>query len=197
MLKKVWNVATTILVIVMVVLAILLVGVRLVGVQPYAVLSGSMSPAYPVGALIYVKPTEAQEVRVGDAITFHLDNTTMVATHRVIRIDAENSCFYTKGDANEAADGQPVYFDRLIGIPAFSIPVLGYIANAITTPPGLFIAILTAVVILAMTFLPGLVTKAGKQGGCDEEGIAEDSKADSQKHRRGARAAVKRELTVK
>lgn len=172
MMKKVWNVISAILVSMIVILAILLVGVRLAGVQPYAVLSGSMSPTFSVGALIYVKPAQPQEVSVGDPITFKLDGTSVVATHRVVRIDAENQCFYTKGDANESPDGQPVTFDHLIGIPAFSIPLLGYISNFITTPPGLFIAIATVLAIVAFSFLPGIVEKAEKS---DHEDINEKS----------------------
>ena len=43
-LKKAWDIITTILVIAVVVFVILLAGVRLVGLKPYAVLSGSMEP---------------------------------------------------------------------------------------------------------------------------------------------------------
>ena len=45
-LKTVWNVITTVLVALVVVLAILLVGVRVVDLTPYVVLSGSMEPTY-------------------------------------------------------------------------------------------------------------------------------------------------------
>ena len=108
--KKIWNVLSVILVALVVILAVLLVGVRLVGLQPYTVLSGSMEPTYPVGSLIYVKATDPQDVEVGQPITFVLNEDLVVATHRVIEIDEENQHFYTKGDANEAADGQPVHF---------------------------------------------------------------------------------------
>lgn len=40
--KKTLNIITTMLVVIAVLLAVLLVGVRLVGLQPYTVLSGSM-----------------------------------------------------------------------------------------------------------------------------------------------------------
>ena len=53
--KKVWNVVSSILVSLAVLLAVLLVGVRLVGLRPYTVLSGSMEPTYHTGSLIYVK----------------------------------------------------------------------------------------------------------------------------------------------
>ncbi|MBE6995808.1 MAG: S26 family signal peptidase, partial [Ruminococcaceae bacterium] len=43
-IKKAWNVFTSILVAIVVIGAIALVGVRLVGVQVFTVLSGSMEP---------------------------------------------------------------------------------------------------------------------------------------------------------
>ena len=56
--KKIWDWISGILVAVVVLLAIALVGVRVVGLQPYVVLSGSMEPAYHVGSLIYVKSVD-------------------------------------------------------------------------------------------------------------------------------------------
>lgn len=143
-----------------VVLAILLAGVRLVGLRPFVVLSGSMEPAYHVGALIYVKGCQPEDVQVGDAITFVLDENLTVATHRVVRIDAENQHFYTKGDANNAEDGAPVYFKNLIGRPVFTIPRLGYLSNWLTNPPGMYIAIAAGAVFLILLFLPDALKKA-------------------------------------
>lgn len=54
-LKKIWNVISTILVALVVLLALLLVGARVVGLQVFTVLSGSMEPTYHTGSLIYVK----------------------------------------------------------------------------------------------------------------------------------------------
>lgn len=153
MYKKVWNGISAVLLSLMVVLAVLLAGVRLVGIRPYAVTSGSMVPVYPVGSLLYVRSAEARDVAVGDPITFYLDGDT-VATHRVIGIDAENGCFYTKGDANASADGSPVPFDALIGMPVFCLPVLGYFSYVITRPPGLYIALCAAAVLVLATFIP-------------------------------------------
>lgn len=94
--QKVWNAVTTVLVILVVILALLLVGVRLVGLRPMCVLSGSMEPTYHTGSLIYVKPCAPEDVQVGDAITFVLNEDLDVVTHRVISIDAENEHFYTQ-----------------------------------------------------------------------------------------------------
>ena len=63
--KKLWRVCTTVLVALAVALAALLALVRLFGLTPYCVLSGSMGPAYPTGALLYVRTCAASDVQVG------------------------------------------------------------------------------------------------------------------------------------
>ena len=106
MIKKIGNVVTTVLVVAVVLLAIALVGVRLFGLQVYTVLSGSMEPAYPVGALLYDKKVDPAQLGPGDVITFMLDEETIV-THRIVEVvpDEEDPSvirFRTKGDANAA-----------------------------------------------------------------------------------------------
>ena len=48
-IKKVWNVVSSILVALVVILALLLVGARVAGLQVFTVLSGSMEPTYHTG----------------------------------------------------------------------------------------------------------------------------------------------------
>ena len=160
-LKKLWNVVSRILVALVVLLAIALVGVRLVGIKTYAVVSGSMEPTYPTGSLLYVKSIDIKELKVGDAITFMADEDT-VATHRIIEIipDEEDSSvlrFRTQGDANETADGTPVHYKNIIGKPVFAIPYLGYFAHFVQNPPGLYLAIGFAVVLVLLVFLPDML----------------------------------------
>ena len=107
-LKTVWNVITTVLVAAVVVLAILLVGVRVTGLTPYVVLSGSMEPTYHTGSLIYVKKVDPFTIEPGTPITFMMSED-VIATHRVVGVvpDEEDSTvirFRTKGDANDAED---------------------------------------------------------------------------------------------
>ena len=173
--KKIWNVISTVLVVLVVLLAVALVGVRLVGIKTYAVISGSMEPTYPTGSLLYVKSVNAQELRVGDAITFMLDEDT-VATHRIIEIipDDEDSSilrFRTQGDANDTPDGTPVHYKNIIGKPVFAIPYLGYFAHFVQNPPGLYLAIGFAAVLVVIVFLPDMLE--GKKGKDKEP--AEDS----------------------
>lgn len=157
--KKIWNTVSTVIVVLVVIAAVFLMGSRLMGLQVYNVISGSMEPTYSKGDLLYVKAVDPDSVRVGDPITFVLNENLTVATHRVISIDAEKRTFTTKGDANESPDKSPVHFNNLIGVPQFSIPLLGYVSDYIQHPPGTYVAIGTVVVLLALAFLPDLVKK--------------------------------------
>lgn len=126
-------------------LAMLLVGVRLVGLRPYAVLSGSMQPTYPTGSLLYVRSVDTATLRKGDAISFLLDENTVV-THRIVEVlpdpeDATIVRFRTQGDANAAPDGAPVHARNVLGQPVFAIPYMGYVATALQSPPGSYVAI--------------------------------------------------------
>lgn len=167
--KKIWNVVTTVLVAAVVLLAVALVGVRLFGLQVYTVLSGSMEPAYPVGSLLYDKKVDPAALRPGDVITFMLDEETIV-THRIVEVvpDEEDSSvlrFRTKGDANAAEDGGLVHYKNVLGTPVLTIPKLGYFADFIQHPPGLYLAVAFGAVLLLLTFLPDLLDGGKKKKG--------------------------------
>ncbi len=153
-LKKIWNIVSTALVVLMVLCAVFLMGSRLLGFRVFTVLSGSMQPTYSEGDLLYVKQTAPNNIAVGDPITFVVNENLVVATHRVVRIDAENQRFYTKGDANEIEDQDPVHYNNVIGVPKFAIPLLGYVSNYIQNPPGMYITIAAFAVLIVLVFLP-------------------------------------------
>ena len=159
-IKKIWNGFTTVIVAVVVVLAILMAGARVVGLRVFTVLSGSIEPTYHVGALIYVKSVDYTELEAGDVITFMLDENT-VATHRITEVvpdedDPDVLRFRTKGDANDSEDASLVHYKNVIGTPVFTIPCLGYVANYIQNPPGTYIAIAVGAILLLLVFLPDL-----------------------------------------
>ena len=169
-LKKVWNIVSTVLVALMVILVLLLAGARLLGMQVFTVLSGSMEPTYHTGSLIYVKKIDTADIQPGTVITFMLDEDT-VATHRVVAVvpDEEDPTvvrFRTKGDANDSEDGSLVHYKNVIGTPIFTIPGLGYVANYIQQPPGTYVAISAGAVLLLLVFLPDvLAPEKGKKAG--------------------------------
>lgn len=158
-LKKIWDVVSTALVILIVLCAVFLMGSRLMGYRVFNVISGSMEPVYSVGDLIYVKEVNVNDIEVGTPITFVLNEDLVVATHRVVEIDAENQHFYTKGDANDTADSSPVHFNNVIGVPQFSIPLLGYVSDFIQNPPGMYITLGVGAVLIIAVFLPDFVGK--------------------------------------
>ena len=166
-LKKTWNIITTILVALVAILTVLLVGARVVGLQVFSVLSGSMEPTYHTGALIYVKKVDPSTIQTGQVITFLLDEDT-TATHRVVDIvpdedDPSVLRFRTKGDANQAEDGELVHYKNVVGTPVFSIPYLGYVAEYIRRPPGTYALVAVVALLLFLLILPEVF--AGKKKG--------------------------------
>ena len=132
----------------MVVLALIMVGAKLMGGGTYTILSGSMEPTYHVGSLIIVQPVDHKELKVGDPITFTIAEDRVV-THRIVDIK-DYEWFTTKGDANEVEDASPTYYENIIGKPIFSIPYLGYLIYLIKYPPGRYVAIFFGILLIAI-----------------------------------------------
>ncbi len=107
----------------------------LFGYRYYTVLTGSMSPTYKVGDMIFVKLSDASEINVGDVITFNpSQDSDAYLTHRVAeKLDnyegAGVTCYRTKGDANDVGDSFLIDSSRVIGKVTFGIPGLGYVVR--------------------------------------------------------------------
>ena len=144
---------TTALVVVAVVFAFLISGIRLFGFQVYGVLTGSMEPTYPTGSLIYVQQVDYNDLKLRDVITFSSGKS--IVTHRIIEVVPNGSSvqFRTKGDANEDPDASLVGPAQVIGRVSFCIPHLGNIANYIQNPPGLYVAIAVGVLLIAFVVI--------------------------------------------
>ncbi len=172
-IKKIWNRISGVLVGIVVLLAIALVGVRLIGLKPFVVLSGSMRPTYEVGSLIYVRSVDYKELEVGDPITYMASQDTVV-THRIIEVlvdeeDPDTIRYFTQGDANEQPDGTSVHYKNIIGKPVFSIPYLGYVSNYIQNPPGMYVAIAAGAILILLVFLPDIFTDEDKKKKSDPQ----------------------------
>lgn len=105
----------------------------LFGYRYYTVLTASMEPQFTTGDLVVVKLANADEIHIGDIITFNPSSENdAYLTHRVTEKleDYEGSgvtCFKTKGDANAVEDSFLIDSTRIIGTVCFHIPKLGYI----------------------------------------------------------------------
>lgn len=157
-IKQVWNAITTVIACLMVILAALLWGFRLLGYEVLVVQSGSMEPNYHVGSLVYVKPVDASELETGDVITFELGGGVR-GTHRIIEVINDDSglSFRTKGDNNDDADFNPVLPEAIVGEVKFTIPYLGFLITYIQQPPGTYVTISVVAVLLLLTILPDLI----------------------------------------
>lgn len=158
---------TSCMVVAAVLLAFLISGIRILGFQVYGVLTGSMAPTYPVGSLIYVKSVDTSELRVQDVITFSLPPNTIV-THRIVEMvpDENNPSiirYRTKGDANNDVDASLVSAGNIIGKVMFAVPQLGYFANYIQEPPGIYVAILVCGLMIAFVFYTDSLENKQKQ----------------------------------
>ena len=159
-LKKALKIVSNLLVIFVVVLAILLVGVRILGLKVFTVLSPSMEPTYKTGSVIYVKSIKPEDLKVDDIITFSISKTT-TATHRIVEVLPKNNgalYFQTKGDANKVKDASPVHEANIIGKPVFTIPYLGYLANFIQNPRGKYLSIAIILILLIVVFMLDTLT---------------------------------------
>lgn len=107
---------------------------RLLGYSIYNVVSGSMEPAISVGSAIYVKGCEPAELVTGDVAAFVVEGE--VIAHRVVANDTDNAQLMTKGDANDAADLNPVSYGEVIGRVAFVLPLAGNLMVLYTSTSG-------------------------------------------------------------
>ncbi|GAA3567188.1 hypothetical protein GCM10022197_24120 [Microlunatus spumicola] len=133
-----WSVLSWVVLLLLVaVLALGVIGPRLLGGQAWTVLTGSMNPRYPPGTLVVTRPVAPAELGVGDVITYQLESgRPAVVTHRIVAVGTNargETVFTTRGDANEAADPRPVQVGQVRGELAYAVPVLGRV-NALLTP---------------------------------------------------------------
>lgn len=107
-----------------------------VGGMPLSILTGSMRPTYPPGTLVVIKPTEVEDIAIGDVITFQLDSgQPTLVTHRVIERSVDSASgevrFTTQGDANNTPDPEQVQPVQVRGTVWYAIPYLGWANQAI------------------------------------------------------------------
>ena len=128
---------------------------NVMGYSLFRVMTGSMEPTIPTDSVIVTHAVDASEIEVGDVVSYFSKDPTLmgaVNTHRVVDIYEEEGTVYyqTRGDANNAEDGSLVHYKNVIGTPVFTIPGLGYVANYIQHPPGTYVAISAAAVLLLL-----------------------------------------------
>ena len=153
----------------------------LTGGSALTVLSGSMSPGLPVGAIAFVRPVDPAAVVPGDVITFQrAPDAPELVTHRVLAVDDSSGApvFTTKGDANEDADIDPVAASAVQGRLWFGVANLGRLSAILHSPKGvgLLVVLVCAVIAAAPGPRPGtakdVLDDAGPDGTDPEKAAA-------------------------
>lgn len=90
------------------------------GYMMFRVVTGSMEPTIPTGALLVTKQVDIGQIEMNDIVCFRTQETAIwgkIVTHRVVqRLELEGEVLLrTQGDANLVADGYMVTRSNLIG----------------------------------------------------------------------------------
>jgi len=121
-------------------LVVLPIALPALGHQVFIVRGASMEPTIPLGSIVLVHAVDPHSIQTGQVVTYRSAQGTAV-THRVMAIaDGTGLMFTTKGDASAAADPAPIPASEIVGDVESSVPVVGYLITAITSPVGLFLA---------------------------------------------------------
>ena len=154
--KSLWHylaagISAGLLLLVVVVGVLVIIVPMLTGSQALTVLTSSMRPTYPEGTLIIVQPTDIQQLRIGDPITYQQESGAAVfVTHRIVSISRSTdgtTTLITKGDNNPSPDRDPVYDYQVVGKVWYSLPWIGYLNNAVGGQGRSWIVIAAAVLL--------------------------------------------------
>lgn len=119
---------------------------RIFGWGQAVVVSGSMEPEIPVGALVLIR--EQDSYQSGDVVTYLNDSGNLV-THRLVSLS--DGTAVTKGDANNAEDF-PVQAERILGRVRLVLPGVGTLIRWLQSPVGICLILLLSGMLI---FFPG------------------------------------------
>ena len=168
----------------------------------FTVASGSMAPQYNVGDVLIAKETAAEDIKVGDSLTY-LGNTGTftgkVVTHEVTRIEKTDDgqyIFHTKGKANLIED-PPVYENQVYGVIVWNPKILSFIYKIVGTQYGLFIfVVLPIFYVIGSEMLTAMLENEAKRRKEYEERKAAREKKEQEELERKEKEQEKKEEKV-
>ena len=144
--------------------------------------TGSMEPEYKTGSVIVAKKTDADDLKVGDVISFYSTNKDIahkVNTHRIVEVNRLQSGmkeFVTKGDANSEKDEDPVLSTRVIGKVIFDFGVFsGSLIGILQNPKVIFFLIIVPLIIITFMEAVNLVNLFMDRNKTEEEDADENA----------------------
>lgn len=134
------------------------------GYDLFVITGGSMAPSVPAGSLVIAERVPPTSLAAGDVITFRRSSAPdSPVTHRVIRVtEGETGLeIWTKGDANNTADPEPLTDDNPISSVRVTLPFAGYLLSFMRTTLGQLILVVAPVVLVLGTKLVHRSTHEG------------------------------------
>lgn len=133
------------------------------GYSVLIVASPSMTGAIEVGDAIIIKKSDSYAV--GDVITYFPADENFSVTHRIVRMEGDK--FYTKGDANQSEDPDPVLIDQIAGKVAVKLDKVGYFIEWLKSPIGIIFAATFIVLLILIIVIED--KRRGKTDAADPE----------------------------
>lgn len=171
MFRKVLNIVTTIFLILLIVLVVFVFISRISGNSPslfgyhvFRVQTDSMVPTLQVGDVILVKSVPAEEIAVGDIITYKViegELSGQTITHRVIDDpELRDGVYYfrTKGDKEGAVVDKEFPYERVEGKYLRTLPVFDKVYTFFLSPAGLITFIGIIVVLFGYEMISLIVS---------------------------------------
>ena len=119
------------------------------GYSVLIIASPSMTGSIEAGDAIIIKKSDSYAG--GDVITYFPADESFSVTHRIVR--TEGNKFYTKGDANQSEDPDPVLIEQIAGKVAVKLDKVGYFIEWLKSPVGIvfaatFIVLLILIIVI-------------------------------------------------
>lgn len=133
------------------------------GYSVLIVASPSMTGAIEAGDAIIIKKSDSYAV--GDVITYFPADENFSVTHRIVRMEGDK--FYTKGDANQSEDPDPVLIEQIAGKVAVKLDKVGYFIEWLKSPVGMIFAATFIVLLILIIVIED--KRRGKTDAADPE----------------------------
>ena len=133
------------------------------GYSVLIIASPSMTGAIEAGDAIIIKKSDSYAV--GDVITYFPADERISVTHRIVRM--EDDRFYTKGDANQSEDPDPVLIEQIAGKVAVKLDKVGYFIEWLKSPVGIIFAATFIVLLILIIVIED--KRRGKTDSADPE----------------------------
>jgi signal peptidase len=136
------------------------IGPRTGRYRTLTVLSGSMSPGIPVGAVVMIVPERPDQLRVGQIVTYQIPvDDHRVVTHRVVQIveGGDHPVFKTQGDANNAPDSWLAQVsDPTVWRVRYVVPHLGLVFQWLRRPVVHTATVIVLPLLVALAWIVGI-----------------------------------------